>query len=262
MKERMLKFQTGVLIGFAIASVFLFGTILLWEWKYPLPYQVFQPNTQPSNTPADLGELTSRVENLENDQNYNLQALAWKVDQKLLIISWVALFISSAAGFIGVKTYNDLDKVVKEKVNTAFEKELYQLDPTNLPIHLVVNPEMADKTEAIWNRLKLTGLNNIQKLDHPDKTTRRGVTIVLIGDKQQEAAFAKFLRTHKILNEKETTQRYLNPEKAAFIAYTLPSKWLTDETLAEYENLATANLPATVASMVLVVGRGLKNRED
>lgn len=258
----MFKFQTGVLIGFAIATALLFGTIIFWEKVYPLPYRVTQPVTQPSSSPADLGELTARVENLENDQDFNLKALEWKIDQKLLIISWVALFISSVAGFIGVKTYNDLDKVVKEKVNTAFEKELYQLDPTNLPIHLVINPEMADKTEAIWNRLKLTGLNNIQKLDHLDKTTRRGVTIILIGDKQQEAAFAKFLRTHKMFNGKETTQRYLNPEKAAFIAYTLPSKWLADETLAEYENLATANLPATVASMVLVVGRGLKNRED
>lgn len=262
MKERVFRFEIGILFVFVFLSLLLVAAVFTWGWKYSPGLQIPSTTAQPAATPADIGELTTRVENLETDQAYNLKVFEWKLDQKLLIFGWVALFISFAAGFLGLKTYNDLDQVIKERVNSILEKEIYQLDPTNLPIRLVKHPTMTEQTEAIWKRLQLTGLKNIEKIDHLDKSSKRGVTILLINGKEEEEKFASFLQTHKLVKGKSSKERYLDPQKAAFIAYTQPSKWLDDKTLSEYENLATANLAATVASMVLVVGRGLKNRED
>lgn len=261
MKERF-KLAIALLAGLAFAAAALLLLIFFWGRYYPLPYSLLTPVIQPAGTPADLGELTARVKNIEDNQAYNLKVFEWKLDQKLLILGWVALFISFLAGFMGLKTYNDLEKVIKERVNTVLEKEIYQLDPTNLPIRLVKHETMTGQTEAIWKRLELTGLKNIEKIDHLDKSSKRGVTILLIDGKEEENKFAGFLKAHKIIERKTSKERYLDPQKAAFIAYTQPSKWLDDKTLSEYENLATANMAATVASMILVVGRGLKNRED
>lgn len=260
MKERVFKYGLGigVLFGFLITSFILFGVIWFWELKFPLPYRISQPVTQPASTPADNGELTARVENLENDQNFNLKAFEWKLDQKLLILGWVALFISFAAGFIGIKTYNDLDKVVKEKVNEAIDNALYQLDPTNLSIFIPEQDNVKDKKEMerVWDRLAMTGLANLNWYRGLDsgrvKRLFKGITIVLIQNETDENKFVNFLKRHK---------KQLNAMQAAFILYA-KGHTISEDTFNEYENLVTANMPTTVANMVLVVGRGLRNREE
>ena len=218
-----------------------------------------QPLTQPASTPADLGKLTTRVQNLENDQNYNLKAFEWKLDQKLLIFGWVALFISFVAGFLGLKTYNDLDKVVREKVNTAIDTALYQLDPTNLSIFVPEQDDPKDKKEMekVWDRLDMTGLENLNWYRGLEsgrvKRLFNGVGIVLIQNANDEEKFVNFLKRHK---------KQLDPKQAAFILYVTGAYRITEDTFKEYENLVTANMPVTVANMVLVVGRGLRNREN
>jgi len=267
MKERVFRFEVGILLGFALATALLFGTIIFWERIFPLPYRISQPVTQPASTPADNGELTARVENLENDQNFNLKALEWKLDQKLLILSWVALFISFIAGFLGLKTYNDLDKVIKERVDKTLNKELYQLDPTNLPIHLysgrLDRTQISKKPEAkttardemkkISERLSLTGLQNIGGVKRLDKVSQQGITIIPIDSIKDEEEFVKFVSNKK--NE-------LDYKKTGFILYAPDGYRVDKATLNAFQNVVTANMPPTVANMVLVIGRGLKNRED
>jgi hypothetical protein len=264
MKARWIRFELGILFGFGLASLVLLGAVLLWEWKYPLPYRAPEPLTQPSTSPASLGELTTRVENLENDQTYNLKVLEWKLDQKLLLLGWMGLFISFAAGFLGVKTYNDLDKVIKEKVNASLEKALYQLDPTYLPIHIYKGrvrrsiqqgetPCSAARASLpnVKRRLTLTGLLNVGEIAYLDKVTQTGITVIPIDDEADEEEFIKFIQDRK---------GKLDPEEAGFILYA-PSGYIIKKAQNAFENTTIANMPATVASMVLVVGRGLKNRE-
>ena len=269
MKERVFKYGLGigVLFGFLITSIILFGVIWFWELKFPLPYRISQPVTQPASTPADNGELTARVENLENDQNFNLKAFEWKLDQKLLILGWVALFISFAAGFMGIKTYKDLDKVIKEKVDKSLEKELYQLDPTNLPIHLykgrVDRTQSKIKTDAkttardemtkIADRLSLTGLQNVGGIKRLDKVSRKGITVIPIDSVGDEEEFVKFV---------SNKQNELDYRKAGFILYAPDGYRVDKKTLNAFQNVVTANMPPTVANMVLVIGRGMKNRDD
>lgn len=238
--------------------------VLAWNWmmRGSLPaYQSTAP--QASTAPVDLPELTSRVETLENDMKFTLRDIAWRMDQKLLVISGTALLISALAGFVGIKSYYDLDKVIREKVMSSLDKTLYQLDPTNLPIHLVVNEEMNEDVDLIWRRLGLTSLRNIEKTWYPDKKSRRGITVVLIHNDGEEKKFADWLKDHRLeAGAQETEQRYLDPEKAAFIIYSPSPYRIKNDTLLAYENLVVANMPPTVASMVLVVGRGLNNSED
>ncbi|MBI3175252.1 MAG: hypothetical protein HYZ25_16115 [Chloroflexi bacterium] len=246
----------------------LIAAVFIWGWKYSPGFLAPQGTVQASSTPASLEELTTRVENLETDQAYNLKIFEWKLDQKLLIFGWVALFISFAAGFLGLKTYNDLDKVIKERVNSALEKALYQLDPTNLPIHIyhgnVRRPELKpDQPQTLRNearkalskieeRLHMTGLLNTGYVTRLDKVSEVGITVVPIDDEEDEKDFISFI------NRQSGT---LEKEKAGFILYA-PFGYTIKTAMNAFSNTVIANMPATVASMVLVVGRGLKNREE
>lgn len=267
MKERIFNLQIGLLLGLAASVLVLFGVIVFWEKIAPLPFRTSQPSAQPASAPADNAELTTRVENLENDQNFNLRALQWKLDQKLLMLGGVAFLISLAAGVIGIKTYNDLDKVVKEKVNTALDKALYQLDPTYLPIHIYKGrvrrnikkdetPRSAARTGLpdVEQRLTLTGLLNVGMITYLDKVTQNGITVIPIDDEADENEFVKFIKGGKV---------ELDSEEAGFILYSPQGKdpYHIKTAQAAFPNTVIANMPATVASMVLVVGRGLKNRE-
>jgi hypothetical protein len=264
MSERQFKAEIAVLFVFVFLSLFLIGAIFAWGSKYAPDYVLLSPNVQPAATPASAAELTTRVENLENFQNQNLKNFEWQLDQKLLLLSWVALFISFAAGFMGLKTYNDLDKVIKEKINTSLEKAFYQLDPTYLPIHIYRGRVRRDLKEAetprtaardglpdVIRRLELTGLLNVGKINYLDKATQRGITVIPIDDEADEEEFIKFTQDGKVR---------LDPEEAGFILYA-PFGYAIKKAQTAFENTTIANMPATVASMVLVVGRGLKNRE-
>lgn len=261
--HRSIHFSLGVLVGLVLAGLAVLFSVFLWNWLNPISYTAL--NT-PGASSSDFDELVTRVELLKVEQDYQLKVFEWKQDQKLLVLGWTALFISFVAGFLGIKTYNDLDKVIREKVNATLEKELYHLDPTNLQIWVISRQEKqplvnkrTNQTEEILQvdiemekvkeRMQLSGLPHVKPLEVPDKTCYRGVTIVPVFNAQMEEDFVEFLSRNK---------RYLDKERAAFVLFT--STYLVDKTtLAAYPNLATANMPATAASMILTVGRGLKN---
>lgn len=267
MRERSkVKVYLFFLCALTLTGVVLALAAFFWGWKYAPVYQSLPQNVQPAPTPADLGELTTRVENLESVHNQNLKAFQWQLDQKLFILSSIAVFISFLAGFLGYKTYDGLDKTIEQEVRRALDQALYQLDPTNLKIWVITRKEkqplvnkrtgQVEETlqvdaemEKVEARLHLSGLPNVDTREVPDKHCYRGVTIVPIFNPKMEEDFVAFLARNK---------RYLDKERAAFVLYTLT--YLVDKsTLAAYPNLATANMPPTAASMVLTVGRGLKN---
>jgi hypothetical protein len=249
-----------------LAGVVLAFAAFFWGWKYAPVYQSLPHNVQPASTPANLGELTARVEALEAIHNQNLKAFEWQLDQKLIILSAIAVFISFVAGFLGYKTYDGLDKTIEQEVRRALDQALYQLDPTNLKIWVITRKEAQPlfnkrtnkveetlqvdaEMEKVEERLRLSGLVNVETREAPDKHCYRGVTIVPIFNPEMEKDFMAFL---------ERNRENLDKERAAFVLYTL-TYTVEKSTLAAYPNLATANMPPTAASMVLVVGRGLKN---
>jgi hypothetical protein len=268
MKKVTDRFLLGLLAGLFFSALVLIFCVFAWQWIYPLPYQLPAAGAQPASTPATLGELTTRIEALESDQAYNLKVFEWKLDQKILSLGFMALFISAVAGFVGFKTYNDLEKIIKERVNASLEKALYQLDPTNLPIHIYKgrirrsenpqDPPVKIRSEArnslvkVAERLEMTGLLNKGFVSYLDKTSETGITVVPIDDEEDENEFIRFV------NQYHTT---LKKEEAGFILYAPPG-YPIKTAMNIFPNTTIANMPATVASMILVVGRGLKNRES
>jgi hypothetical protein len=245
-------FSLGALSILVLVTLMLVLSVFLWQVNFVPPLPAPSPNGAPQSQQSDLqtqvDELTQRVDKLENDQAFNLRDIAWKMDQKLFILVGLAFVLSGIATFFGYRTYKDLDQTIKDKVNATLDKELYQLDPTLLTIHVRETRGL----ESVWRRLELTGLENLSWYGGFDdghiKALLKGVTVVPIENDNDEKEFRRFLKTYR---------GKLSPIKAAFILYS-PRHKVSQETLDAYDNLVTANMPATVASMVLVVGRGLK----
>ena len=263
----------GLIIGLLLAAAALSILIVLWGKSYPLVYQAPTPIVQPAATPADLGELTTRVKNLEDTQAYNNQVIQWNLDQKLLVLGWLALLITLAAGVLGIKTYNDLEKVINDEVQRALDKALYHLDPTNLriwvvsypkvvsfkgdrlldkkgtpkldknkiPLNEIIKSNVADEMQFVLNRIRLTGLLNTKFISEPNQKCFDGVTIIPVFDLEMEKDFRNFLERNKI---------NLDPQRAAFVLYTRDYFVSQTKTLAKYANLATANMLPTVASTI------------
>lgn len=260
--KRHVDFCLGILAGLVITALAVLLSVFLWNWINPISY--LAPGTTTANIPTDLAAVINRVEQLEIEQAYQLKVFEWKLDQKLLILGWTALFISFVAAFVGIKTYQDLDKVIQDKINTALEKELYQLDPTNLRIWVISPDEeqrlfirqkndyemvkVDEEMEIIIERLKLSSFSNLESREILDKKSYHGVTIVPIFNEEMENQYVGFL---------ERNHSSLDKEHAAFVLYTQTYQ-VSKKTLDAYRNQATANMPATAVSMVLTVGRGLK----
>jgi len=240
-----ITFRLGALVGFCAAAIFLVIAVWVWQFVFASALPVYQSTApQPSANPADLPELTNRVDKMENDLAFTLRDVSWKMDQKLLVFTGMAALISGIAAYLGYKNFKDLDETIKGKISSTLEKELYQLDPTNIPIHLQSGQGM----ESIHRRLQLSGLKNLSFYERLDKHCLDGITIIAMPDVDAQKKFRDFIEVY-------------NPdsETAAYILYAPPNS-VSKETLDCYENLVTANFPATVVSMVLVVGRGLKSQ--
>jgi hypothetical protein len=282
MKERSSKINILFPVLLTVANVVLIFAAIFWGLKYSSAYQPSPQNIPSAATPASPGELTARVESLESIQNQNLKIFEWQLDQKLLILGSIAVFISFIAGFLGFKTYNELDKVIDQEVRRALDKALYHLDPTNLRIWVVsFDQEVEFKGDAVLDkngkqqrdekgqpqfeviesnvstemiktreRILHTGLLNVKTIKSPDKNCFDGVTIVPVFTLKMEEDFRDFLANNA---------KNLDPSRAAFVLYTRDHYVSQTKTLAKYENLATANMPPTVASTILTVGRGLVN---
>ncbi len=189
----------------------------------------------------DLDSLQRDLENSQKDLDDKLRDVQWDLDYKLA----VAAVILAVTGFLGFRTYQNIDEKIRQRINATLEKELYQLDPTMLTI----NVREGTECDPVVKRLQMSGLKNIRRYaDFSDKTCRKGVTIVPITCQEDEDEFAIFI---------ENTA--LEPTRAAFVLYA-PNRQhpVSDVTRDSYANLATANMPTTAASAVLVVGRGLR----
>ncbi len=254
--EKQLNVNLRVLFVLVLAGTLLAAGVVGWSvvtGALP-PYKSTSPAATPD--PADLPELTSRVNKLENDMQFTLRDIAWRMDQKLLIVSWGALGISAIAAILGVQSLNDLRKMAKEKLQEAFDEAVYAVNPANIPVFLPVNKNM----DVIQRRLQLSGFKKVTYYTDLDHIPEQGVVVVSINstkktDTEREAEITKLEAQFRSVIKKNK----FDPARTAFIIYTTGK--ISGETLNCYENLVTANMPPTVANMVLVVGRGLINEE-
>jgi hypothetical protein len=191
---------------------------------------------------ATVERLSRELEFHKQDQQLSFREMSWRIDRYVWLIGIVVTF----AAFFGFRTWADLEARIRTSIRATLEKELYQLDPTMLTIRLRRNRDL--DRELV--RLRSSGLKNTQWYSDFGKICKTGITIVPIGGSSDEEEFVSFLRAIDI-----------DPSSAAFILYS-PSRYrISDSTLNAFDNLAVANMPTTLASAVLVVGRGLNMSE-
>lgn len=236
----------GLVTGLAISIVLMSFTVFAWKWLYPIPYPAPPKINSTTALPATLEELSQRVQALENDQAYNLRNFEWQIDQKILVLGSIALTVTVITGFLGIKTYNDLDKVIKEKIRTTLENQLYQLDPVNLTVRI---PKHHPDNEKIQKRLAAAGLKNIKEYTELSNNCKVGLTIVPIESTEQEEPYISFLE-----NEAPSS------DEAAFVLYSSkdPREYrIPSDVINKHVRAATANMPSTVVTAILAISRGL-----
>jgi len=237
----------GLFTGLALSAALVIFAVFAWKYLYRIPYPNPTYGSSSTTSPENLDELTVRVENLENDQAYNLRNFEWQIDQKVLVLGWAALAISVIAGVAGVRTYNELDKVIRGKVDATLQKELYQRDVLNRQIWLYSDKETETEMDTVAIRLELSGLTYVTPIETLDKKSYKGITIVPIFNEAMESHFVEYLERNK---------KKLSDRKAAFILYS-KSYRVKDDTFEKFANMAPANMPVTVVSHILTVARGI-----
>lgn len=238
----------GLFTGLAFSAAVIIFAVFAWKWFYPIPNST-PPLDKAMISPASSPEeLTARVEDLENDQAYNLRNFEWQIDQKVLVLGWAALAISVIAGVMGVKSYKDLDGLIREKIRVTLENELYQLDPVNLTVRV---PKLHPDKDEILKRLQAAGLRNIKEYTELSDVCKAGLTIVPVDNDETAKDYRDFLdRTVPGEND------------AAFVLYVTNQYRISQDTINKHTRAATANMPSTVVTAILAISRGLhKDRQ-
>ncbi len=231
--------QIKGLLWLTFISLLVVVGILLWD--------VVFVNHAPDYLvrPAASSDVEVRLQNVESSLEALQRELVSQLNQKLMYFGGAALVIAAVASFFGMKTFRDLDGLIKEKIRATLENELYQLDPANLTVRL---PRGHPDTPLIRKRLELSGLHNLTEYLELNKQCLRGLTIVPVNNLEEEDRFRGFLAREKP-----------DPEFAAFVLYTTKQGFYVSvpDTLNKYERVATSNMPATVITAVLAISRGL-----
>jgi hypothetical protein len=235
------KRSRGYRICLAMGIMFMVNILIISDShaqaneRNPEPTVVDMQNTI-STQQVEIDQLDRELQAIREDHDYEIRDIRWSIDIKLA----VATIIFTVAGFFGIRTYQGIDEKIRKKISSTLDKELYQLDPTMLTIHI---REGLDRERR---RLEMSGLKNVKYYLDFDKSCRRGVTIVPISQESDEEEFITFLNSYE-----------LDPRRAAFILYATGDYRVSEETTMAYENLALANTPTTLVMAVLAVGRGL-----
>jgi hypothetical protein len=187
---------------------------------------------------VQIDRLTRGIEDVKKDQEDALRDVRWYLDRRLII----AAAVLAVLAFLGIKEWAGLEGKIRARMNSALDKELYQLDPTMLTIHLRRDRGL----EREYRRLEMSGLKNLKWYDDFGKACLKGITIVPITNEADETEFRTFLSTFAP-----------DPRRAAFILYAVQPYRVTQSTIDAYDNVALAQTPTTLAGAVLVAGRGL-----
>ena len=183
-----------------------------------------------------IDTLTHSLEIAQQQQALEVDKVKWSISK----IEWIGTTALAVLALLGIGTVTQATKILRRKISNILDKELYGLDPTMLTIYI---RRGLDKERQ---RLEMSGLKNVRWYDDFTKASLRGVTIVPIASIADEKEFLTFLSAYPF-----------DPHRAAFILYSTGGYRVTDKTIGIYDNLTLANTATTIASAILVVGRGL-----
>ena len=210
------------------------------EAQTPSPTQIPATPT-PNPTVSALQDIVAtqqaEIQTLRRDLSFEVREFRF----------WflVAGIIAAITGFTGYQAYRGIDEQIRNKIRVLISKHYYQLDVTNLDIHVRVGLERLEEL------LKNQGLYNISHFERLGNKSFSGITVFSITDEDDEKAFLRFIQQYFINNKR------LSPKKAGFILYASTGYRIKFETIDLYPTTAVANTPWNLVSTIMVLGRSI-----
>ena len=208
---------------------------------------------------AQIEELRDQITDEKGDREYFDRDIQWQFG----IAGTISTAIIALLAFLGISNIKDIRTKIGEMTDSWFEKieiewekrsqvlldeAIYKIDIGNLPIYLPINEGM----ESIFRLLKQRRFSNTDFYESLDEFSE-GIFILSLKNKnkkQQKELLDKFT---SFIDENNP-----NSKEIGYIIFAPKGIIVPKEVMDCYENLVTANYPATVLSMVFVIARGLE----
>jgi len=212
------------------------------------------------STPVSVASATPdptvcSLQNVVATQQVEIQTLKRDLAYEVRDIRWwffVAGVIAAITGFTGYRAYRGIGDQVRKRIRVLINKHYYQLDVTNLDIHIRKDRNL----ERLEELLKNQGLYNISWFERLGKESLRGITVFPITDESDEKEFSSFMQDR---------HPDPNPRKAGFILYAPTGYRINQRIIDLYPATAVANTPWNLLNTLMVLGRNLTpppNLED
>jgi hypothetical protein len=248
-----MKNRAFIIPGIIVAAVIVMSVL------QSASAQTSQPTATPSSIPTDpvpglqntvatqqaqINHLNDQLTDEQRDRTYYDRDLQWRWGISAALGTAFLVMLT----WVGLRSIQDLQKNWERRSQTVLDKAVYRLDLGNLPIHL---PE-GENLENIHRLLQLRKFEKISFYRSFDEFDR-GVWIISLKDKDDKQRAFLLDKFTDFLNAQNPS-----PANTGFILYAPSGIKVPPEIMDCHDNLVTANYPATVVSMIFVVGRGIE----
>lgn len=191
----------------------------------------------------EINAIKDQLTDEERDRKYYDRDLQWKWGISGAIATAVIGFLTWA----GIKQFKDLQENWVRSSQKILDKAIYKLDLSKIPVYLPAG----EKLEHIHRLLQMRKFEKVGFYNNFDEFSEGVLVVSLAGKEEAERS--------KILDEFKKFIKNTRPSiaKSGFIIFAPGGIRVPDEVTNCHDNLVTANYPATVVSMMFVVGRGM-----
>lgn len=232
-----------LLIGFFVASVSRAQTPTATT-KSPTP--TINPTVSALQHVVATQEV--EIQTLSRETDFDLRDLDFKIRDlqwKGTFFGTIAVAIAAIAGLRGYQAYQGIEEQVRRKILLMANKYYYQIDVTNLNIH-VREGEHQDKLIEL---LRAQGLYNISRFNRLGRSSFSGITVFSIENEADEKHFENHIKRYY------EESRLLDTKRAGFILYAPTGYRINPEVIDIYPTTAVANTPWNLVSTLRVLGR-------
>lgn len=254
------KVHSALLIAALLLGGVIFSSVL-----QPVSAQTVQPTATPIavSTPVDpaVSALQStvatqqvQIDQLQRDlaqetrnREFDVRDLVWKWG----IAAAIATAVIGILTWIGKYSLSDLQNKWQRESQRTLDQAIFKMDPSNLPIYL----PSGEKLEELHNVLQKRRFGKVSFYDKLSEFTVidcQGVIIISLKDKNDSEQKTILGNLKDFIQQQKPVS-----SKTGFIIFAPGDITVPKDVTGSYDNLVTANYPATVVNMVFAVGRGL-----
>jgi len=241
-----------------VITMLLFGGVIFSSVLNPVSAQTAQPTETPNVVPTLQSVIATQqiqIEQLQRELAFETRNREYDVRDTRWIWGIAVAIVTAAISFlswIGKKSLKDLQDTWDQKSQQLLDEAIFRLDPSNLPIYL----PSGEGLEGLHDTLQKRRFGKVRfyssLINELNKDNCQGVIVISLKDKDESDQ-------SKILSDltKFIETQLPDGSKTGFIIFAPGDIRVPPKITGGYDNLVTANFPATVVSMVFAVGRGL-----